>query len=425
MPAITVEDVSKKYVLRHRSPERYSTLRDIVTARAKALGSRLFNPFRPPAASASTREEFYALRGVSFRVERGERIGIIGRNGAGKSTLLKILSRITEPSTGTLTIVGRLASLLEVGTGFHPELTGRENIFLNGAVLGLTRADIKKRFDDIVAFAEVERFLDTPVKRYSSGMYVRLAFAVAANLEPEILVVDEVLAVGDAAFQKKCLGRMEAVGREGRTVLFVSHNMTAVRTLCDRALLLREGTLVAEGPAPDIVAQYLGEVAASVLQQEWPDDRAAPQNSSAALRRVALRDGQGQVLSQIHTDTSFDVVIDFRVKVPGAVVGLTVVLYDNEQNIVFSSINNHESEWYGKPMPVGDYRSCCRLPANFLNNGWFSLAITLFGRGYTDGLLVRDVLRIDVLDSSTVRKDYFGYFGGVVRPLLEWRTAAL
>ncbi|GFO57947.1 ABC transporter ATP-binding protein [Geomonas silvestris] len=254
---ISVEKLSKKYLLRHQgTKEPYLALRDILAEKIKNTGSRLLGS-GPPAA-ATRLEEFWALNDVSFEVEQGDRIGIIGSNGAGKSTLLKILSRITEPSKGTVRIRGRVASLLEVGTGFHPELTGRENIFLNGAVLGMGHAEIRARFDQIVDFAEIEKFLDTPVKRYSSGMYMRLAFAVAAHLEPEILVVDEVLAVGDAQFQAKCLGKMEEVSnRQGRTVLFVSHNLAAVRSLCTKGLLLENGTLNYFGSAAEAVERYL------------------------------------------------------------------------------------------------------------------------------------------------------------------------
>ncbi|MDB6170445.1 MAG: transporter ATP-binding protein [Verrucomicrobia bacterium] len=244
-PVITVENLGKRYRLAHQA--RHDTLRDTLT-------HGLIRRWRRRAASTS--EDFWALRDVSFAVNRGEVVGIIGRNGAGKSTLLKILSRITEPTTGRITLRGRVASLLEVGTGFHPELSGRENIFLNGAILGMTRAEIRRKFDEIVAFAEVDRFLDTPVKHYSSGMYVRLAFSVAAHLEPEILIVDEVLAVGDAAFQKKCLGRMDAISRSGRTVLFVSHNLEALRSICQTGLLLEAGRVAAAGSIQDVVARY-------------------------------------------------------------------------------------------------------------------------------------------------------------------------
>ena len=227
---ISVENLSKKYVIDHQKQERHTSLRDALTEGAKHFTDKLLHPFSA-TENGPSHEDFWALKDVSFDIQQGDRVGIIGRNGAGKSTLLKILSRITEPTLGRVSIKGSVASLLEVGTGFHPELTGRENIFLNGAILGMSKAEIRKRFDEIVAFAEVERFLDTPVKRYSSGMYVRLAFAVAAHLEPEILIVDEVLAVGDAQFQKKCLGKMEDVSAQGRTVLFVSHNMAAIKAL--------------------------------------------------------------------------------------------------------------------------------------------------------------------------------------------------
>ena len=250
---VTVERLGKRYRLRHQQREPYVTLRDAIVAAARSP----FAWLNGRGGGAGATDDFWALRDVSFEVAPGEVVGIIGRNGAGKSTLLKILSRIVEPTTGRVTLDGRVASLLEVGTGFHPELTGRENVFLNGAILGMTRQEIRRKFDSIVAFAEVERFLDTPVKRYSSGMYVRLAFAVAAHLEPDILVVDEVLAVGDAEFQKKSLGKMHEVSRGGRTVLFVSHNMAAVQALCSRAIWLERGEVAASGPASAVVAQYL------------------------------------------------------------------------------------------------------------------------------------------------------------------------
>jgi len=251
---IRVEGLGKRYRLRHQRQDGYIALRDVLADKARALGRRLLGR---GSAVPEDEEEFWALRDVSFELKRGEVLGIIGRNGAGKSTLLKILSRITEPTEGRVRIRGRVASLLEVGTGFHPELTGRENIFLNGAILGMTRVEIRRKFDEIAAFAEVDRFLDTPVKRYSSGMYVRLAFAVAAHLEPEILVVDEVLAVGDTEFQKKCLGKMKEVSSsEGRTVLFVSHNLAAVRNICRLCILLDKGRVVLLGPVDDAVAAY-------------------------------------------------------------------------------------------------------------------------------------------------------------------------
>ncbi len=290
---IRAEGLGKRYQIGHAAErERYVALRDVLTRGARGVLHRTADMLRGRAViPGDTVEEFWALRDVSFEVKRGEVLGIIGRNGAGKSTLLKILSRITEPSVGRVTIKGRVASLLEVGTGFHPELTGRENIFLNGAILGMTRAEIRRKFDEIVAFAEVERFLDTPVKRYSSGMYVRLAFAVAAHLEPEILVIDEVLAVGDIEFQRKCLGKMGEVSRrQGRTVLFVSHNMGAVVSLCGPAILLDAGRVVRAGDAERVVESY----AASVLEtgrSEFPACPDRPCISAVSIDIEGLRDG--------------------------------------------------------------------------------------------------------------------------------------
>jgi lipopolysaccharide transport system ATP-binding protein len=255
-PVVRVQNLGKRYILNHQQQDRHNTLRDAIAAGTKSLLSRV-NPKSQTDRSSAFSEEFWALKNVSFEINQGDRIGIIGRNGAGKSTLLKILSRITDPSCGTINIKGRIASLLEVGTGFHPELSGRENIFLNGAILGMGKAEIQRKFDEIVAFAEVEKFLDTPVKHYSSGMYVRLAFAVAAHLEPEILIVDEVLAVGDIQFQKKCLGKMEDVGREGRTILFVSHNMATVKQLCTRAITLSSGQLIDDGAPSAVISRYM------------------------------------------------------------------------------------------------------------------------------------------------------------------------
>src|ERR1700720_274090 len=286
-PIITVENLGKKYSLRHLRDQRYIALRDVLVEKATGLFRR--NGKGRTTGSPST-EIFWALKNISFDVKQGEVVGIIGRNGAGKSTLLKILNRITEPTSGGADIYGRVGALLEVGTGFHPELTGRENIFLNGAILGMSRAEIRRKFDEIVAFAEVERFLDTPVKRYSSGMYVRLAFAVAAHLDPEILLIDEVLAVGDAAFQKKCLGKMGEVAREGRTVLFVSHSMAAIEALCSACIMFTGGRLAGRGTPLDVLSQYvaagadLGSGERSLAQHP-----SRPSHYVATMTRVELR----------------------------------------------------------------------------------------------------------------------------------------
>lgn len=257
---IKAENVGKKYIISHQAQQPYLSIRDVIIEKTKFISHKILKPFAKTNTDPSL-EEFWAVKNICFEIKQGDRVGVIGRNGAGKSTLLKILSRITEPSIGRIHLKGRVASLLEVGTGFHPELTGRENIYLNGVILGMSRAEIKKSFDEIVAFADIEKFLDTPVKRYSSGMYVRLAFAVAAHLESEILLVDEVLAVGDVAFQKKCLGKMKEVGKEGKTVIFVSHNMSTIQSLCNRGLLLDKGNLIADDTSNYTCQLYLNDAA--------------------------------------------------------------------------------------------------------------------------------------------------------------------
>jgi lipopolysaccharide transport system ATP-binding protein len=286
----------------------------------------------------------------------------------------------------------------------------------------MTKREIKKKFDEIVAFAELEKFLDTPVKRYSSGMYVRLAFAVAAHLEPEILVVDEVLAVGDAQFQKKCLGKMEEVGKEGRTVLFVSHNLTAIRILCTRALLLSRGMLVFDESPNAVVSEYMADIKESVVIKEWSDEASAPQNTSIVIRKVVLCDDNGNLLDEIYTDTPFNIAIDYKVKEEGAFVGLTLIIYDNENNCVLSSISNYEPNWYGKPMPTGTFKTMCKIPADLLNNGCFSVALNLFGKGFTDARIYREILKLDIFDGANLRGDYYGSWSGVVRPALDWST---
>lgn len=318
--AIKVEHLTKQYVLRQQQVGRYTALRDVIVDKTKSVFSG--------GNGNSKKESFLALDDVNFSVEAGERVGIIGRNGAGKSTLLKVLSRIVSPTKGKITLEGRIASLLEVGTGFHPELTGRENIFLNGSILGMTKSEIQKKFDEIVAFAEVERFLETPVKRYSSGMYVRLAFAVAAHLEPEILIVDEVLAVGDASFQKKCLGRLREVAGDGRTVLFVSHNMDAVQRLCNRGILLNHGKLVLEGDMRSVTNRYLESFSEG---QAWYDI-AKPLNAadlSSYSTRLQIEDKNGRLVQEVPIGDEYFFKLFFTVnrKIEGfvAAIGLSTV----------------------------------------------------------------------------------------------------
>ena len=305
-PIISVRNLGKRYRLGQRSKERYIALRDVLTQKAQGI-------FRRQGQRLETDNEIWALKHVSFEVKQSEVVGIIGRNGAGKSTLLKVLSRITDPTEGRVRIKGRVASLLEVGTGFHPELTGRENIFLNGAILGMTHAGIRNKFDEIVAFAEIEKFLDTPVKRYSTGMYVRLAFAVAAHLEPEILVVDEVLAVGDAAFQTKCLGKMKDVSRGGRTVLFVSHNLAVIAQLCYRCILLDQGHLTKTGKPAEVVHAYLSQNAPN--EERWSIDASQLiSNASARITSVELRDLHGDTLGRLATGDGLIVRLGYAVE---------------------------------------------------------------------------------------------------------------
>lgn len=306
--AIKIEKVSKSYVLRHYQKEPYQTFRDLLMRKTRNLVRR--------GDTYPDHETFWALKDVSFEVNQGDRVGIIGRNGAGKSTLLKVISRITRQSSGRVSLRGRVASLLEVGTGFHPELTGRENIYLNGSILGMNKDEIRSKFDEIVAFAEVERFLDTPVKRYSSGMYVRLAFAVAAHLEPEILIVDEVLAVGDALFQKKCLGKMEEVSKSGgRTVLFVSHNMQAVQKLCRKGVLLSKGELKAYGPIDEVVNTYLDSAEAHQAYYEIPLPENADQLPGYA-RSLQIEDKDGNLQSEIPIGEKWQIRVKFMLKAP-------------------------------------------------------------------------------------------------------------
>jgi len=312
---IKAENLGKKYVIGHQVNGRYLALRDVLAQTARTVWNKTKDLAKgKPVIAGDTMEEVWALRDVSFEVLRGEAVGIIGRNGAGKSTLLKLLSRITEPTAGRATIRGRVASLLEVGTGFHPELTGRENIYLNGTILGMTRAEIKRKFDEIVAFAEIEQYLDTPVKRYSSGMYVRLAFSVAAHLEPEILVVDEVLAVGDAQFQKKCLGKMGDVAKEGRTVLFVSHNMAAIENLCSRALVLERGLVRFAGTQTDAIAEYQRSLEGGSIPLHNRADRRG--SGEVRVTAITFRNLDGQTIDSVACGQDFDIVFHFE-RTPG------------------------------------------------------------------------------------------------------------
>jgi lipopolysaccharide transport system ATP-binding protein len=366
---IRVENVSKRYEIGKNgagSDGLRHAIHDFFTAP--------FNRRRAPAADIHNQhsDEFWALKDISFDVKRGEVLGIIGRNGAGKSTLLKILSRITEPTNGRVGIRGRVASLLEVGTGFHPELTGRENVFLNGAILGMTKEEIKRKFDEIVAFAEVEKFLDTPVKRYSSGMYVRLAFSVAAHLDPEILIIDEVLAVGDASFQKKCLGRIGEVAQAGRTVLFVSHNLPTVQRLCQSALLLDEGKIRAAGTADNVATLYLQQGASNSLS--WK--RSTPAVKDAYFKRVYLSDETGQEVEHVTTASSVTVVMEFVLKNRCRNLQLSVALADGNRGWIFGS--GPQDAGISPPEDAGDYRAVMSFPPEILMAKPYGIAASLW-----------------------------------------------
>ncbi len=327
---IKVENLSKKYMLSHQRPERYTALRDVVANGVKKLGRKILSPFSNSTFNSQppTTEDFFALQDVSFEIKQSDRVGIIGRNGAGKSTLLKILSRITEPTSGRIEITGRVASLLEVGTGFHPELTGRENIFLNGAILGMGREEIKRKFDEIVAFAEVEKFLDTPVKRYSSGMYVRLAFAIAAHLEPEILIVDEVLAVGDVQFQKKCLGKMHEVSESGRTVMFVSHNMSAVAGLCNKGILLTSGKIDYSGDIDDAINKYI-----SVVNTSDAVSTINYYNNKVKIEQISINGNYGRSIHMKYSENTVSITMLVNIIVD-CKISVEAKLYDMKGNAI-------------------------------------------------------------------------------------------
>ncbi len=373
-------------------------------------------------------EEFWALDDVSFEVKQGEVLGIIGRNGAGKSTLLKILSQVTTPTYGEINFKGRIASLLEVGTGFHPELTGRENVFLNGAILGMTKAEIRGKFDEIVAFSGIEQFIDTPVKRYSSGMYVRLAFAVAAHLEPEILIVDEVLAVGDAEFQKKCLGKMESVsGKEGRTILFVSHQTSAVTRLCKKALWMDGGRVKDYGQADLIASEYLGNGSAATAKRSWAAGEKAPGSESVRLINIEAR-SQGKVAEQLGVNQPVEIHMDYEVLREGKVLIPNVHFFAEDGTLIFIS-HDWYSGWRDRPKPRGKYKTIFKIPGNFFSEGRVAVkaAISTYAP-FEVHFVETDVIAFTVIDVEsgvTARGDYAGHLPGIVRPLIETQTQTL
>lgn len=425
--AIKVEQLGKMYRIGGKQAA-YSTFRETLTQAIATPFRKLYNLMRGQSyAAAGLEEEIWALRDVSFEIKHGEVLGIIGRNGAGKSTLLKILSRITEPTTGYADIYGRVGALLEVGTGFHPELTGRENIFLNGAILGMSRQDIARKFDEIVAFADVEKFIDTPVKYYSSGMGLRLGFAVAAHLEPEILIVDEVLAVGDTRFQKKCLGKMNDVATEGRTVLFVSHNMGAVQNLCQRSIWLQDGQVVADGSTSEIVSQYLNNAATSASERNYDNIESAPGNDIVRLRRLRVVPNGDNPNAPITMTTPLRLEFEYWNLKPETFLNLSLVFYSSDGVLAFNTMPVHDLEWVTRPFPKGLFRSVCYVPAYLLNSGIYRISCLFVQDQARVIYRLDDALTLDVAEAAEVRggMSWFGRWPGVVHPRLEWRTEKL
>jgi homopolymeric O-antigen transport system ATP-binding protein len=414
--AITTYELSKSYRIGELH-SAYGTLRDSLAAAARRFAHR---------ERGSHYEEIWALRDVSFDVPEGQVLGIIGKNGAGKSTLLKILTRITTPTSGRVDIRGRVGSLLEVGTGFHPELTGRENVFLNGSVLGMRRQEIQRRFDEIVEFSGIEQFLDTPVKRYSSGMSVRLAFAVAAHLEPEILLIDEVLAVGDAEFQRKCLGRMEDLSGSGRTIVFVSHQMQAVAQLCDRAILLDKGSVALDGPSGDVVARYLQEVGGSRSSRSWREGE-LPGDDLVRLRSVRVVDERGKTVDAVDVRQPLGLEIAFTVlRANGPAVFPKVKLWDARRNVIFNALDT-DPRWADSAEPR-EYTSTVWIPGNLLNEGLITVDVGVVSigtfklrphTGYGEAVSFHVQ---DPGEGDTARGRFTGQLQGVVRPLLQWTT---
>jgi lipopolysaccharide transport system ATP-binding protein len=419
--AVRIEGVGKRYRIGALHPG-YATFRETV-------GNALAAPLRRLRGGGAARHAtLWALKDVNLEVRRGDLIGVIGHNGAGKSTLLKILSRVTRPSAGEVEINGRVGSLLEVGTGFHPDLTGRENIYLNGAILGMRKVEIDKKFDEIVAFSELEKFVETQVKFYSSGMYVRLAFSVAAHLEPEILIMDEVLAVGDAAFQQKCLDKMRDIRLQGRTIFFVSHNLSAVTRLCKRVVLLEGGRLAAEGNAQEVVNRYLNSSWKSGAERAWGDAGEAPGGPVVRLRRVrACDEGGGTAASfdvrrPVLIEVTYDVLEDGHALVP------SVELCNEGGTEVFST-HDAGAEWPRRARERGRYVSVVRVPGNLLAEGSLTAHVSVMSHFPSTILHAREANAVafqvvDELGGPSARGDYEGPMAGVVRPLLEWTTRA-
>ena len=414
--AICVEGLGKQYRL-GQAGMTYRTLRETLAERFNSKIERADHPDH-------TAETIWALRDVSFEIRQGQVIGVVGRNGAGKSTLLKILSRVTEPTEGQAIIFGRVGSLLEVGTGFHPELTGRENIFLNGAILGMKKKEIESKFDEIVAFAEVEQFIDTPVKRYSSGMYLRLAFAVAAHLEPEILVVDEVLAVGDAEFQRKCLGKMSDVAEQGRTVLFVSHNMSAILRLTEETLVIDKGHLILRAPTPRAVDFYLSRGLTQEGQRTWQPDEVPKKAAPFVPMAVRILNRQSQVMDTVRSTEPFTVEVAYELEKPIKGLRVGIYLLTSQGEFVMTSFDTDDPALF-ENMPqrqAGEYISRCRIPANFLNGGRYIIGINASAYRIKSYFCDERALAFNVDASGAPGMQWPEPRLGPVRPFLNWEV---
>ena len=401
------------------------SVRDALSKVLMAPLRRAVGVLRKEPATRAVERTIWALQDVSLEITAGEVVGLIGRNGSGKSTLLRILSRITEPTRGWAEVSGRVGSLLEVGTGFHPELTGRENTFLNGAILGMKKAEIERKFDEIVAFAELERFVDTPVKHYSSGMYMRLAFAVAAHLEPEILLVDEVLAVGDVRFQRKCLEKMHSVGSEGRTVLFVSHNMPAITRLCPRVILLDQGRVLRDGPAHEVASAYMVSDSGATAARQWTDPSKAPGGVVVRLRSVRVVTKDGRPADAVDIRRPIEVEMQYDV-LKGGYVLLPYYEFSNDEGICVFSTRDVDPTWRQRPRPEGRWISSVTIPGNLLSEGMLFVSlgvITLNPMAVQFEL--RDAVGFQIMDShdgDSARGDWAGNVRGAMRPLLRWTS---
>ncbi|MFO0774930.1 MAG: ABC transporter ATP-binding protein [Nitrospiraceae bacterium] len=418
--AISAQGLSKRYRIRvskGREGHGAATVSPGWVGRVQAALARASRP--------AEYEDVWSLRDATFEIKRGEIVGLIGRNGAGKSTLLKILSRITEPTGGRAEMYGRVGTLLEVGTGFHPELTGRDNIYLSGVILGMSKDQIRAKFDEIVAFSDIGKYIDTPVKRYSSGMYVRLAFAVGAYLDPEVLIVDEVLAVGDSSFQKKCLARMQDIGDHGRTVVFVSHNMQAITRLCKRAILLDKGKVIADGAVHDVVGTHMHAGSSARGGREWTDVATAPGDDVAKLMGVRVRTRDGAVADIVDIREPISIELEIEVLKPGWVLTPDIALFGENGECIFEAFDM-DPEWRKRPRPVGRYIATAWIPGNLLSEGAHFVGAYCISIDPS-----RQIIRVDeaigfrVVDScdgDSARGDFMGDVWGVVRPMLKWST---